>query len=322
MSAETKQGGYGWMPPFGTPIYFEGEELPGGAPAPDASPPDDTAPALDPPTEAPGGEAPIDAPPPPPWEGKTPEELWNRNQELTNENADYRKKYHSWKEAAEGLAPEDVDFYRDFLVAVKNRDQAKLGELGPQMRAALDALSPAQQQALADAAEEAQEEFDPFDRSQVEKIAEEKAQRLYEERERAREQEAAVQKALSDMNTRLSELGRPESEGGVGIPELGDPTTPEYATVLWMAKNDPEVAAIGDPMDRLGKAAQKYRDRLDERAQALLKAKSAAAATPASPQAGHTPSGSKVPKSFDEAKASADARLDKILRASQETVGT
>lgn len=321
MKAETNTPSFGgWMPPFGTPIYFEGEELPGGAPAPDAAPPVEPGSAPEPPD----GAATIDtsdAPPPPPWEGKTPEELWNRNGELIKENTAYKERYRPWEQAAEGLDPQDAEFYREFLGAIKTQDAEKLSVMVPQMRQALDALSPAQQKALETAAEEVIEDFDPFDRSQVEKLAEQKALAIIEERERAREQEQAVQKALSDMNTEMGRLAKPESEGGVGIPEIGDPSTPEYATVLWMAKNDPDLASTGDPMERLGKAAQKYRDRLDERAQALLKAKTADAA-PASPQAGHAPSGSRTPKDLDEARRSALERVTKFDLGTEQSVGT
>lgn len=320
----------GWSPiegRFATPIYFEGEELVGGtgAPPPEVASPAPEAPSPEPPPgeAAPTADAPSDgAPPPPPWEGKTPEELWRRNEELIKENAAKKERYRPWEEVTEGLDPADVDFYRDFLGAVKSRDEAKLAELAPLMRQALDHLSPAQQQQVADAIEAAEEEFDPFDRAQVEKLAEQKALALIEQREQQREHDRQVQQALTDMNNRLAELAKPDADGGVGIPELADTTSPEYATVLWMAKNDPEVASIGDPMERLGKAAQKYRDRLDERAQALLKAKSAEASAPASPQSGSTPGGPKVPKDMAAARQSAAARLDKLILGSEQSVGT
>lgn len=322
MKAETSKGGYGWMPPFGTPIYFEGEELPGGAgPLPDASP---AEPAGTAPVDAPAGEAPIDdgTPPPPPWEGKTPEELWNRNGELIKENTSYKERYRPWEQVTEGLDPEDVTFYREFLGAIKSGDQEALRTMGATMREVLDRLSPAEQAKALDQLEAAQEEFDPFDRAQVEKLAEQKALALIEAREKEARERQAVEDATRQMNDHLAGLAKSDDDGGVGIPELADPTSPEYATVLWMAERTPELKAIGDPMERLTKAAQQYRDRLDERAQALLKAKSAADVVPATPQAGNAPSGSKTPTTMEEARRSAAARIEKLALGSEQSVGT
>lgn len=317
----------GWQPitgMFATPIYFEGDELPGGGAAP-VSPAEPAATAPDAP---PAGEtAPPAAPPEaipetPPWEGKTPEELWKLNDDLRGENLRYKERYRPWEEVTDGLDQADVDFYRDFLGAVKAGDQQKLAQIAPVMRQVLDTLSPAQQAALADAAEAAAEEFDPFDPKQMDARIEARAKALLEADREAQKQEAAIQQALTDMNSRMSELAKADDQGGVGIAELADPTSPEYATVLWMVKNDADLQSIGDPMERLGKAAQKYRDRLDQRAQELLKAKSAGDPAPASPQMGAQPSGSKVPRTMDEARASGARRLDAILAGTERTVGT
>lgn len=302
----------GWQPidgMFATPVYFEENELPGGAPL------NDPASAVEaPPGQASDAPPAADAAPPeaPPWEGKTPEELWNRNDELIKENTKYKERYRPWEQATEGLDQSDVDFYRDFLVAVKSGDQARLAEIAPVMRQVLDTLTPAQQAALTGAAEAAAEEFDPFDVKQMDARIETRAKALLDADRKEREQEQAVERALNDMNTRLSDLAKPDSDGGVGIPGLADPTSPDYGVVLWMAQNDKSLSDIGDPMERLEKAAQRYRDHLDERAQELLKAKSTGDPVPASPQAGQ-PSGSKAPSTFEESKAAGAARLDAIL---------
>lgn len=309
----------GWLHPIGAgPIYYAPDDETGtvvtdappapGTDAPAAPPAADTT--TPPAPDAPAGDA------PPPWEGKTVEELWKLNTDLKDENVRYKERFRPWEEAAGDLHEDDQRFYREFLGAVRTGDQARLAELTPQMRKALDALTPAQQEALADAADAAAgdgaDDLDPLDPSFTTKLQDKinrTAEQMLDARDQKRTQEQAVQKALDDMNAHLRLLA---DDPDVAIPEIGDPTSEDYAHVLWIAKNNPKVSGIGDPMERLTAAAKAYRETLDRRAQALLEAKVAADAGTALPTNGEPPSGRKQPANLRDAKASAAERLDRI----------
>lgn len=307
----------GWMPYEGfgaTPIYFEENETPGGAAAPEAQiPAGDAAPPADAPPDAPAGEPPPETPP---WEGHSIEDVWKERVDLIADRDKLKERFRPWEEATADLDPEDASFYRDFLVAIKTQDAEKLGTLAPVMRQVLDQLTPAQAAQL----EDALDDFDPTNPEHLDRRIEAKAKELYESRTKEREQEQAVAQAVRDMNARLADMAKPDAEGGVGIPQLADPTSAEYATVLWMTKNDSELASIGDPMERLTKAAEKYRDRLDERAQDLLKAKTTVDAVPASSPDGAQPTGAKRPANFTDAKKSAMQRIEALITAPEEGV--
>lgn len=273
------------------------------APAEPAAP----APAPAPTDAAPG--APVAdpaAPPPAPWEGKSPEELWSLNEKLREENVKYKERFRPAEQALGGWHPDDQQFLVNAIAGLRAEDPRMRQQAAEALRGALDQLSPAEQRAVAAAAEEG-EQWDPYDPENVDqRVSKLVDQRLSAERAE-RQQQEAVADAQKRMESRATELASKH-----GIPQLGDASSPLgrllYMTAFNSFPDEP------DPMARLDLAAAEISKDLQLRAQDILKAKSADAGPSPAPADAVEPSGSTKPSSMSEARESAKKRLDTILR--------
>ncbi|MGE4426042.1 MAG: hypothetical protein AB7G37_06300 [Solirubrobacteraceae bacterium] len=248
------------------------------------------------------------------------------------EHKDYRQKWGGlaktiaptvdqgrFVEALDGMHEQDQAFFVDFLWAIRRGDDQAVKSMTGAMRQVLDQLSPAEQQAALAAAEEAagqapaeEDEFDPLDpKAFDDRVSAQVAAALKAERE-TREREAAVERTTGQIRDLAKELAVEHD-----IAELGDATSDEYHEVMSMAKRRLQTVG-GDALEAVRQAAGAYRERLDKRAQALLKAKTkdVPGGAPATPRGGDEPSGQKKPKSMAEARASAEARLEALSRTS------
>lgn len=269
---------------------------------PTAPPAASAAPTTDPATPA----ADPNSPPPAPWEGKTPQELWELNEKLKKENVGYKDRFRPYEELFADLHPDDGAAIRDFVSGMK------AGKIDPALaadfRQALDRLTPAQQEAALDAAEQAKAAGEPL---KPEAVAELVAKQV-EERLTARDEAAKAERAQADALAEIAKHLKAQGDA-LGLPELGDPTSDEYALVLSRAKA--LAGEIPDPMARLTAAATAVVGNLNARAQALLKSKIPGAdAPPAVPSGGNDP-GTEKPMTTDlkGAHRGAAERLDKIL---------
>lgn len=286
----------------------------GGAPAaaPPAAPPDTggstpPAPAAPPPQQesAPAGNRPLEE-----W---SPQELAAHARKLQEENVKYKDRFRPWEETFGGIRQEDVDDFRGFVGDIMSRDPQRIEKAAAWMRQNLDQLSPAQQAAVqqaADAAAPAGEEFDPYDRASIDKMIEERAAAIVDDRLSAREQQQQAQQQqtqmIADMNEYATKLGK-----DLGIPDFADPKSLLSKTLYLTAHEDPELQSITDWKERLSAAADKVHMQRAAWAAEYLKSKSEDADTPTTPPAGEAPSGSKPPATFEDARKSALSRLSK-----------
>lgn len=235
------------------------------------------------------------------------------------EHKSYRERYQPIARAMNALHPEDQQGFIQFLEAMTSDDADLRTTAANWMREVLDNVSPQQAaaiqagvQAAADNAAApaapgtppaADDGYDPFDPKSVEALVEKRLA----EREAKQREEQAIASARQELETHAKKLADEH-----GIPELGDPTDPLFALLLFQANSLADT--IEDPMVRLDKAAEAIRDRFDSAGQALLKAKAAVGGpSPAAPE-GDGPGGRTEPKSLDDAASSAAARIDKIMR--------
>jgi hypothetical protein len=295
----------------------------GAPPAPTPEPPAGAPPAGEP---APGGE-------PPPDEGfeqfgQTYEDLLAQEGDTINgvprtvlerharEHKSYRERYQPIARAMNSLHPEDQQGFVQFLEAMTSDDPALRATAASWMREVLDNVSPAQAAAIEAGVQAAadgtrppgtpppgDDGYDPFDPASVEKLVEKRLS----ERDAKQREEQAIAQARQELEGHAQKLA-----GEHSIPELGDPTSPEFALLLFQANKLADT--IEDPMVRLDKAAEAIRDRFATQGQALLKAKAAAGGpSPAAPE-GDGPGGRTEPKSLDDAADAAASRIDKIMR--------
>lgn len=298
----------------------------GAPPAPTPEPPAGAPPAGEP---GPGGE-------PPPVDdgfeqfGQTYEDLLAQDGDTINgvprsvlerharEHKSYRERYQPIARAMNALHPEDQEGFVTFLEAMTSDDESLRATAANWMRQVLDNVSPAQAAAIeagvAAAAAgtppaapagtpPADDGYDPFDPKSVEALVEKRLQ----ERDAKAQEEAAIASARRELEDHSKKLADEH-----GIPELGDPTSAEFALLLFEANK--LAGDIEDPMVRLDKAAEAIRDRFARQGQALLKAKAAVGGpSPAAPE-GDGPGGRTEPKSLDDAADAAAARIDKIMR--------
>ena len=267
-------------------------------------------PPVDAPVDAPTDAAPADPEPVVDPTLDWPEDARSLVTKLKDENVRYKERFRPWEQASDGISAEDQTFYREFLDDVKSGDPDRLTPLAGRMRTTLDTLSPAQQEALADATEAAAAEaddFDPYDKIQLDARISERAEALFDERQKAAEAEREV----ADWQTKIAERAKVLAVE-TGITGMGDPTSAAHATLLWVASR--QFSHVGDPMERLNQAAGAIRDERMREAQALLKTKAADAATPASPPEGQEPSGRKPPLTMQDAAKAAAARVEAVMR--------
>lgn len=260
-----------------------------------------------PPEGAPTADAPAPAPAPEaaPWEGKTPEELWKASEKIREESISYKERFRPWEQVVGDMHPTDQTTIREFLTALNSRDPQRIAQEAARMRASLDALSPAQQQAVVDAAGQAAAaapEYDPYDATQVDQRVEKLLEQRLGERDKAQAQERAIADAQVKMGERAKELADKHK-----IADLGDPQS-AIGRLLYITAND-QFQTEQDPMVRLDLAAQHIEEILGKRAQELLKAKGADAAPSPAPADAGQPTGAVKPRTMEDAKRAAEARI-------------
>lgn len=287
---------------------------PPAAPAPAAAPAAPPAPAPAP-APAPGEDA---------WETTDPADFatWpdpakDYVQRLRTEAKTRREQLTALKpyqDTFSTLHEQDAAFFRDFITALQTRDPAKIQPFAGPLRELLDTLTPAQQKAVAAAAEQATDPaFDPYDTDALDKRLEAKLEeRLSAERtERAqadqqRDLERQTQEWLVKMGDKAKLLATSH-----GIEEFGDPTS-DLGRLLYVVAHN-KFSSESDPLKRLELAAQSIEETLGSSAQKLLKAKTADAAPSPAPADAGGPTAAKKPGDLTAASKSARERIDKIF---------
>lgn len=308
-----------WLFPDGTRLpVVEGGSDDFGAAAPAAPEPaapegpargDDgrfTATATD--DGTPPAEPPVETPP---WEGKTPEELWGLNEKLRGENIRYVERFRPIEQTLGGLHPDDQSFFLSFMDAIRTENRVELARLAGPMRGLLDKLTPAQQAAVADAAEAAQEEWDTLDPKQVEQRIDQRAAKLVDERFQALEQERVQRESEASA---MRDVVRWQSEiaAEFKVDDFKDPQSvlgQQLLTRTNIAIGGNRQADVGATMRA---CAKEIVDTLSARGQELLKAKVANADPVPAPPNGE-PSGQRQPGDMRSARKSAEERVDAIL---------
>lgn len=269
------------------------------------------APADAAPTAAP--DAPADDATPPPAAPMSPEDQAKLIEKLQKENVRYKERFRPYEQAFDGVPPETAQVIGQFTRMLMSGDPVQVGEAAKWMRENLDTLSPAEQQAVqaaADAASEAaggDDEFDPFNRADIEKLVEERAAKLVDERLRERDERVTAEQRTADLRTEMDAAAvalATEFE----LPGLGVKGSEENE-LLWL------LAAKGDRSvpweENLRAAAEKVQAFIADRSKQYLQRKSADADAPAAPPAGGAPTGNRKPTTIAEASASALERLAK-----------
>jgi hypothetical protein len=197
----------------------------------------------------------------------------------------------------------------DFVDALYSNDGERTATAVNQMRAALDQLSPAEQQqvkqAIADATPD-EPTFDPYDPKNIDERVRTQLESALEERDK----EAAYERAVDQAQARMADHAK-ELADQHGVADFGDARTKLGRLLYMTAHNDfPDER---DPMVKLDLAAQAIEEDLRKQGQALLKAKTADAAPSPVPADAGEPSGTKKPRDLKEANKAAAERLDKIL---------
>lgn len=226
-----------------------------------------------------------------------------------DEHKKYRERFQPYERAFGDLHADDQQDILNFVQALNNPEQRP--EAVAWMRGVLDRLSPAEQQKVADAIQGAQqqqevapleEEFDPFDRDAIERIAEQKAAAFYEQKEKARAEQDAIANAERSIKERAAQLGYTTTITN-GAPD------PDYSLLLLVARQQ-----FGNDPDPLGRAHEVIEARFNARATEILKTKRADAQQVTTPPEGQAPSGRKEPLTMKDAETAARSRLDQIFR--------
>lgn len=241
----------------------------------------------------------------------------------SREAKSYRERYQPIAKAMKALHPDDAAGFVQFLEAMNSGDPQLQAEAATWMREVLDHVSPAQAAAMEAATQAATgqpnpaqqtpgqkppaDDFDPFDPAAIDARIEAKAREMLERQQAEAAEAAAVAQARTQLETRAKELAAEH-----GIAEMGDPTTPEFALLLFSANQLAD--SIEDPMVRLDKAAEAIRERFAAQGQAILKAKATDAGPSPAPPEGGTPGGTRQPQTLDDAATAAAARIDAVLR--------
>lgn len=235
-----------------------------------------------------------------PWDGKTPEQVWQHGETFKADLDRVKGATKDYREVSQALGPDNsaalVAFGRAFasgdLDAVAEF-HASLGEILAQ--SGKGAPAPAGQQAP---------EFDPFQPEQIDQRVNQTVEAALAKRDAQAAQDRAIETVRSHMKG-LSAAEGADGSGGVGIPELGDPQSWQYKAVLSIAQG----LTDGDPTARLTNAAQTFRDEIGKAGQALLTTKRQQTVAPASPTNGAAPSGRQEPTTMTDARRSAEERL-------------
>ena len=277
---------------------------------------------MDEPTAAPEAaapEAPVEAPSAEPttveadpYEGWDIDKFKTEHAKLKAENVSKKERFRPIEQAFDGADPAEVQQYLTFVSHLRSGDQNRVKAATKWMRENLDLIDPQVAEAVQDAADAASQQaggdsdFDPFDPEAIAKLVDERAAKMLDEREQARQQREAEERSISEMNEYAAKLGK-----DMKIPGFGDPNSPEFLLLFRTAN---QLDANMPWQERLKAAAEKTQGWIAEQAQNYLKAKTAEAAAPAAPPEGGAPSGSTTPATFKDARASANERLKKLTQ--------
>lgn len=274
------------------------------------APPAADAPAQPDPAPA---EAAADAPTPTPSAPMSAEEQAKLIEKLQKENVRYKERFRPYEQAFDGVPPETARAIGQFTRMLLSGDAEQVKEAAKWMRENLDGLSPVEQQAVqaaADAASEAaggDDDFDPFDRSAIDKLIEEKAAKLVDQRLKERDERAAAEQSTAELRTQMDAEAESLAKE-LELPGLGVKGSEENE-LLWL------LAAKGDRsvpwQENLRAAAERVQAFIADRSKQYLQRKTADADAPAAPPGGGAPSGTRKPTSIEEASASALERLAK-----------
>lgn len=285
----------------------DGPEGEGGAAAPE--PAADPAPepaAAEPEPAAPAAEA-------DPYEGWDEAKFRAEHARLKKENVSYKERFRPYEQAFDGVDVATATNLASFAKALGSDDPKQVQAAVTWMQDALKSATPAEAEAIqevADAAtgQEGDDEFDPFDREAIRKLAREEATaeatRIAEEREAARQKAETDANVAREMDEFVAELADTHD-----IPELKDSKSREFGLLFQEAgRLDPELPW----KDRLSAAAENVIGWRNELAQKYLTRKSAEADVPASPPEGGEPSGTTPPRTIKDATKSAEERLKRL----------
>lgn len=274
----------------------------------------DTAPAEPAAPTEPAATEPVADATPQPAAPMSPEEQAKLIEKLQKENVRYKERFRPYEQAFDGVPAETAAVIGQFTRMLMSGDPTQVAEAAKWMRDNLDGLSPVEQQAVQAAADAASgaaggdDEFDPFDRAAIDKLIEEKAAKLVDQRLRERDERAAAEQEITERRSQMdavaSELAKEFELPGLGVKGS------EENELLWL------LAAKGDRsipwQENLRAAAEKVQAFIADRSKQYLQRKSADADAPAAPPAGGAPTGNRKPSTISEASASALERLAKI----------
>jgi hypothetical protein len=274
--------------------------------------------------------APVDSPPAPdgpepdapvvadkrPYEEWSQEELIREARKNQQQATKLKERFRPYEQAFDGIPTESVEMIGTFTRMIFSGDPEQVSEATAWMRREMDGLTPAEQAAVQGAADAAStaaggdDDFDPFDRAAVEKLADDRAaaavKAALEERDAQQTRQEKVAETRTKMDEQASELAKK-----LGMPELGVKGSEENEFLWMLVSRSPR--GVGWE-EALPAAAEKVQGMFAKHGQAYMQRKTAEADAPAASPEGEAPSGSKTPKTRKEAAESAKARLERLAQ--------
>lgn len=300
----TESGRTGWI------IRGGSDTMGAETPPADASTPSDPAPAAPAadPTPTPSQEA-------DPYEGWDVEKFKAEHAKLKGENVKYKERFRPYEQAFDGIDPAVASSLGQWSRMIMSSVPAERAEARAWMERQLEGLSPKEAAAVKEAAGAAveaaggdEDDFDPYDRKTVEALADERAaaavKAALDERDQREAQERSIADLRKDFDAEAESLAKE-----LKFPELADQKS-------WQAERMWAIAAKGDSSvpwkENLRAAAEQVMADIAKASQEYIKRKSAEADAPAATPEGGAPSGSRTPKTREEARKSAIERLGKL----------
>ena len=248
---------------------------------------------------------------------ETPDEMISvprsQMQRYANEHKSYRQKYGAYKQVFDGAPDEDVRAIGQFYGALRSGNPENIKAAAEWINGVITTLTPAEQAAVKAevkeiAAETGQTQAEvkaQLTEADIQRIAEERAMKLYDERDRKRQEEAKVSTIVSNMQSRGRQLAEEH-----GVPAWSDPNHRLYG-MLVQATSQVLAQKGGDPVEAMNEAALLLMEDFQGVNTALLSKKKATAGAGAkpSPKVGTEPVGQGKPDSMAEASRRGLARL-------------
>ena len=240
-------------------------------------------------------------------------------QKYAGELKTYRQRYGGYKQAfGDDADAEDVAALGQFYQALRSGDpthiqaasawiQDVIKELTPAEQAAVNAEIKAEAQATGQTQAEVRAALTPED---IEKLVDERANKVIQDREAKQAEEAAIASNVKKMQ----EVGAKLADE-YGVPGFANPQSHMYGMLLASAQRVLN-AEGGTVPEAMAKAAVQVLDELQQTSQAMLskKKQTAGAGAKASPKAGVEPVGqSNKPKTMAEAHSRFRDRMDRSV---------